>query len=713
MKPIGSFHGSVEFPSDSSKKAKIKIAGHDNVPLDVEVQKVAQSQGLFKRVIGLFSKKERAFVPLKVEGNTLLVSVDDLARNLKISKSQILHPKKFETLVEDRLQIKEATQASEKVRTTLVNQSVTTAGGKEALELQASEIDKVVQTVFHAHLALQRSPDKKGSEDVHQVIPITDNHRIYVEDSAQGLRVTSLFGEKVGAGTFGTAVRTLDLLGREGATRNRSIVKLPSQDSDAKKQLRNEAEILQSVNPTGSVRGIQKPLQIGEYKDDPFHLGVQYDGSLKDAIKDPNAFGLTSDTAPLLTLQLMEGLSTLHRAEISHADIKPANTFYDKPKSGIGPRLYLADFGDAHHHEGEYSEERARTTSYTVKRDIKLSKLAKKRGENKLYGEIEEKSDVFAACGSIAELVTHKKAFLTPPGEDEIHTIDPDLVGNLVKGGLSQKSAELIQAGLDPLYENRPTAEQIRDSLNEEIGVPNYETLPNIDDISVAQKLQNEPVGTYFLRSSPNGDLRVSVKIGDDKIQHHQMSFEEGNDAFVIKEKLNQIREESQIPKDRFKPLSSQTIPVTSKPSAKAYSEPLRMSKREVGLLLKGKDPGTTLTYKDVEGTKKAVVSADRTIQYQGAAKGNELRLSLEDLECLSPSKISKVKALIALKKMPKGSYILLEKVNGDLEILVHVGDRKIKSTIFPMPPLASLDELIEENRQGLGLVEEFPPDLP
>lgn len=360
----------------------------------------------------------------------------------------------------------------------------TESGGFE--KMKPEDLESIKKTIKCAYLVLGKTP---LTEDV-VIYDLTKKHRILVRGSNDSIAITGLFGKYIAGGAFGTVFQTVDLSKGELSTGNEAIIKIPKltmEPSTEKDDIVQEYTLLKKLHGEKEVLGIQKPLKLVRNvltnEVSYCHLGPRYEQDLKD-ILPMNENGLNSEgvheTSKLelsesdritMTYQLLHGVSHLHERNITHGDIKPGNIFCDfnktqEPVKGIGPRLYLADFGGALDHTTKDSNilQESVTPEFRLKSDNEAAKKAHEAGNKELYLEIEKKADVFATCSVIYSMFTNEQPYTGTPGDGTME-LKSGLVDKLKAKGLSEVAADLVVKGLSVNFEDRPNIDEITGAI--------------------------------------------------------------------------------------------------------------------------------------------------------------------------------------------------------------------------------------------------------
>ena len=156
---------------------------------------------------------------------------------------------------------------------------------------------------------------------------------------------TIILKKQLGEGTFGK-VYEIDYKGTPSALKIVDKYKIKDQ-----KLLRAEIDIINKINekyPNCSVQYILCYQEIQEDQDQIFFISQLMEKDLFEFIqtKDFTDLDLCRKTEILyeLLLQIIDGLSVLHKIDIIHRDIKPENFLIGKNDQGIYI-LKIADFG--------------------------------------------------------------------------------------------------------------------------------------------------------------------------------------------------------------------------------------------------------------------------------------------------------------------------------------------------------------------------------
>lgn len=143
---------------------------------------------------------------------------------------------------------------------------------------------------------------------------------------------------------------------------------------------------------------------------------------------------LTVSEVRHMVVQTLEGLIAIHRANLSHLDLKPANLMASATATGI-PHYTIIDFGRS------CDPNRAEKRRLSKGKKSLVGSLYYMAPEQLLNGVVDARTDLYALGAIVYELLTGRKAF---DGEDTIqvmsahltHRVTPiqDLLPNLPLG---------------------------------------------------------------------------------------------------------------------------------------------------------------------------------------------------------------------------------------------------------------------------------------
>lgn len=342
-------------------------------------------------------------------------------------------------------------------------------------DVSAKDLESIKKIIKSAYLIFGKTPPQ-GDQIL---FDLAKKHRILVKASGDSIAITGLFGKCLGAGAFGVAIQTIDLVKGEWVTGDEAVLKVANiQIEKAEKdEIIQEHTLIKKIHDGKQVLGIQKPLRIirnvvtGEVSYS--HLGPRYQKDLKGILPGDGdtTEKLKKEDQISLAYQLLSGVSHMHSKSITHGDIKPGNIFCDFEKTGeesTGPLLYLGDFGGGiDHSTANVTLQKTVTPQFRLNQDNEASEKAHKAGNNSLYMEIEKKADVFATCSVIYSLFTNEQPYQLDG--DEIGSLNLDLKAKLANSGLSEATIDLLIKGLSPNYKKRPDAATILNAIQADL----------------------------------------------------------------------------------------------------------------------------------------------------------------------------------------------------------------------------------------------------
>lgn len=355
------------------------------------------------------------------------------------------------------------------------NGIIVTKGEDERIKTRMTpqELQNIKDVIRSAYKILAQHPN--GPKEKHEkVISISKDYHILVEDSDETYKITGLFGNLLGHGGTGVVVKSLDLLSGSWSKSAESVLKIPKISDPDSIQLLHEVNLIEKINPNGSVIGLQKPLKVVR---DVFkgtaahcHMGPEYQTDLGKVFEIPGTqMSLKPEDKISLAYQLIHGVYHIHQMKITNGDIKPQNVFCDlQSEDERGPLLFLADFGGAVDHTAPILTLPESTTAlYRQNRDENVSFQAHMDNNRDLYFEIESKADVFATSSVICSIFTGlMPTILNEESRDLIK--DPNLQQQLTDAGLSLETARILIKGLDVDYTKRPDAETLLTAIRDE-----------------------------------------------------------------------------------------------------------------------------------------------------------------------------------------------------------------------------------------------------
>ena len=183
-------------------------------------------------------------------------------------------------------------------------------------------------------------------------------------------------------------------------------------------------------------------FDIGEHDGEPFLCMELLDGqSLAERL---NGGALDVGEATSIGLAILSALSALHRRAIVHRDLKPTNVFL----SGHGVKLL--DFGLARSEAPALADETALTMPGVVMGSPRYMAPEQVRG-----GDVDARSDIFAAGLVIFEMLSGRAAFSGTSAVDVLHAVvhehPPALMGSAVIADIDR----VIQRALAKLPHER------------------------------------------------------------------------------------------------------------------------------------------------------------------------------------------------------------------------------------------------------------------
>lgn len=463
-------------PANHTNAAQVRIESKAfNTTVTVTAQSALKNSGFFTAISEKLTG--RKYIKLNVGKKPELVKISELSQKLGVTRSELIKASENSQGSIDNILV------NLKCQTTFSNldrlYKETAPEEKEALAAHMQELTTIKNIVRIAYQSMARSPFNKDAEIV---IPV-NNHKILVQDSAEGLKLDTIYGERLGMGGQGEALRSVNFMAGTAG-----VLKLPRRE-EFEGELKHEAAILNKLNPRSTVLGIQKPvrlvsdlLQVAKMKDrtegDTFstygHFGAKYDTDLSEI--NPATIKLKDKLS--IAYQLFYGLNHMHKQNITHGDIKPENIFFDQSRDPkVGPRVYLADFGGVIDHS---DPDRAHSFPVTTKNyrgaaDDNASYAAHDVGNLKLQQQIEAKADVFATCVSLCRSLLPKIAtnpdfpYLVGGTGRPTDRLDPSLKEVLLKARISDSTSDLLIRGMSSDYKVRPDARTLLDAVRKDL----------------------------------------------------------------------------------------------------------------------------------------------------------------------------------------------------------------------------------------------------
>lgn len=395
-----------------------------------------------------------------------------LADSLSLPLSELLEAKKqnkLEPFLTQAQEIEKQCHATFEKLDKVLQDDITTKEDETIFQTKMTpeEIDSMKKVIRSAYKILATHP--VGQKEMEQIIAITKNHHILIQSSKNSFKIIGLFGQLIGHGGAGAAVRTLDLLEGTWTTGEEAVLKIPKSTDKDSRQILQEETIIKKIHDGKSILGIQKPVRVFrdvfKGKSKHCHLGAFYQTDLFAMTLGPvNKLNL-KESKMSMAYQLAHGIVHMHEKEITHGDIKPENIFVDP----IDQRLFLSDFGGAIDHSNELVRlQNVVSDSYRLKQDDIASKKAYNASDRKLYLTIEKKADVFALCAVFCSIFTNEYPFEKIPRHRECRTKE-GLQKQLIDSGLSSDVAKLLMQGLEFDYEKRPDAKTIFTAIKNEL----------------------------------------------------------------------------------------------------------------------------------------------------------------------------------------------------------------------------------------------------
>lgn len=321
-----------EWINTTSKKIRLMVGNNPQSFIALEEN---GNKGFYQRIRDFFTH-----VSIFQNGQIFSLNIGSLCKRTQLSVAMILLLKLRGKLNLDYIE-KSLTKAEEKNRKF---EHIIETGRKEAIarkenpDAKAEELKEVVQTVLKSRRLAKGVMAQRGERLYigHQ----DDKERFSLFEFSPTLKRDFL-----GKGTYGLVFRVHNLV--TGALLAFKVAK----EQEFKESIVNEYEILNRVHKNGPITGIQETphfildlLQPIEYQlDGKVHKLQNCEGYIA-TIYDHNLFDLNYlKNTPLKdkildSSTLFEGLNWLHKNEIIHCDIKPANCC---SQNG----LRIADFG--------------------------------------------------------------------------------------------------------------------------------------------------------------------------------------------------------------------------------------------------------------------------------------------------------------------------------------------------------------------------------
>eukprot|EP00347_Sterkiella_histriomuscorum_P006072 403354177 len=176
-------------------------------------------------------------------------------------------------------------------------------------------------------------------------------------------------------------------------------------------------------------------------------------GCLKSSLKAKGV--LTEGDAKLVIYQILQALSNIHKKQIIHRDLTPANILFDNkiyPSQKLNTKISIADFGlSIHKQELEYSKIKCGTPGYMAPESIRL-------------GIYSEKSDIFGVGCLIYRMITGQNLFSGINSMEilkkNMYCLDVPKIIQLKLSKFSEDFKDLVNRCLNLNINLRPSAEE-------------------------------------------------------------------------------------------------------------------------------------------------------------------------------------------------------------------------------------------------------------
>ncbi|MCH9609896.1 MAG: hypothetical protein S4CHLAM45_13780 [Chlamydiales bacterium] len=377
---------------------------------------------------------------VKVEGDhgSLEIKISDLAKEVGLTASEILHCKSLKKKLSDSYPVSVAKEEIHKITQKDIN--------------IMSQLKQLAQ-------ALINNPPKKEGD---YYITVTEKIRLLVNVKGTDVKVSTLFGRKVAKGSFNVVMQSTDLLTGLPVKGESAIVKSTYNTSN-RGEIDREVAILNHLHGSGEVLGIQKKVRkiidVVTGQESACHVGVRYKSDLYD-------FPIQKvEDKVSIAYQLTHAVVYAHSKGIAHRDIKPENIFVGETSEEGGPLVYLADFGGS----VDFSEKDAfikrvtTTPEFSTGQDESELNLNVRVEKFDAVKEIHKKADVYSVSWVLIEIFTPVKASETPLN------ITRYIESQLKKSGLNDGVIRLILKGIDKDYRNRPSMEELHQAVTKEL----------------------------------------------------------------------------------------------------------------------------------------------------------------------------------------------------------------------------------------------------
>jgi len=326
MNQVPHFNGTVQKNSYEDLDL-ISFKPFEDVKVYAVTKRISELTFINKFVNALnefFANKQ--FVQLQINGDDLLVKINDIASNLDISREAIIEAEKEGHLQEfmnlaveakhyhvDYSVLTQAASSDKNLEDIRYLEFLADSlhlplrelldakenGNLEAVVKQAEEVEKKVQETFQKLDALyeeaegsfatknkmESSITEMTPEEFHSIklvirqafkilaenkpfnnievkMPLTSSHYAIIKTSGDSVEIIGLFGKVLGKGSYGTAALRLNLLEAKFETGEEAVIKIPSISDKNSEQIIQEVDLLKKIHGDGIILGLQKPLKL-------------------------------------------------------------------------------------------------------------------------------------------------------------------------------------------------------------------------------------------------------------------------------------------------------------------------------------------------------------------------------------------------------------------------------------------------------------------
>lgn len=416
---------------------------------------------------------------VKIYNETVLVNINNLAKQLLVSKTEIQEAVKENKLLELLVSRINSGLTYQKIDQYYKNHNPGQENEREKAEnlgepagLTSELLMKVIESAQQKIIKelLSGKDLKTGDKTLREMHYFEAESRVFAVKLSKkgGMKLTEV-GKSLGSGTYGEAFVHFNL--NKGIE---EVYKQAKPDDVAKKDVQNEFQILNEIHSNGTVWGIQaKPKKMvvihKEGAEDSIgFLGKKYDG---DYLKDIQAKPSEPFRNRLFEFhQLLFGLNYLHTHNILHKDLKLQNILVKQEPDG-SKSVHIADLGgaqDASKLDAVTLAQGISTKIYYPKEDEEASQLFLRNESKGQQIAIQQKRDVFA-MGVILHQALSKELWPYWPDSSwrpdlsQIHEVEDPLVPQEIK--------DLIKSMLNPDYTKRPSTMAAFNILNKYIEV--------------------------------------------------------------------------------------------------------------------------------------------------------------------------------------------------------------------------------------------------